>query len=873
MTALLGRADRHAIWAGSHWVHRDGPVPWADHLAGRVLAGAVYGGCPESDCLGWDIDAHDDTADATGAVVTLLTALRPTDAVPLITTSKSGAGYHVRLFLTRQIPTDTARELARVIRSAVDRPAEMCSIIPAREHTPKGSGGVFGLPFAPEGGPVREGGCTLLDPWSGAPISHAEALDALSVWPTVKPEALMAAFPLPAQAPTAPDDQDGPEPAPPAAMARALAYARKREVGAPGSPDHKTLSVALFAWSIGCNPEQRLAVLAEYNARRPQPWPPEQLARFVEAPRTFGRERGWRLEYERSIASLSEPLERHLSRTELTDLGTSLRRRKTPQEKAAGNMLLAITRGDLIADAEAPEAQVRRDLSAVLEAIANRHPDVNGASLWERHFAQCRDARLGTAADTVTALEPLKKRALLELHAGGGQPAPRRGRPPAPPIEPGDVRIVARNGRYYVSTDAGLDYRRQYCQTDLPLKARDLLSLSETPKFERISGLIKVADVVEATYCQSETTFDAETGVLRTGLRLAGRVVPCWDASVDTWLRALAGNRYPALEQQLSACAPAWLGSTCRMTFLWGAPGCGKTVLVQAIAAAWGTAAVDAGTVVSRFNGALGACPIVLAEEEIPLALTGEKLREFVASHSQWIELKGQERTQLTGCARLWVTANSLDKIDFQGRKTMADIEAIAARVCEIPCQSAGEAALEALRCGANVDLDRITAHILALWGSVAVGDDGRFVGAGATGTEVEAILDAELEDGGTVWEAIGKRLRDRERCEAAYSDTADVGMAVPGRPSAAAWACWPIMAIGGELCVRPTVLEAALGMRRDDLRRVLAPARRDRCTVHALGKLRRDIKTTLLRTDVAARAMGMRPDELTSLLERDSRG
>jgi hypothetical protein len=874
LPALLGRPDRHAIWTGKGWAHQDGQVPWAAHLAGQVLAGGVYGGCQEADSIGWDIDGHDEDSSPEDATLALRAALPPS-VVPMIVTSKSGVGYHVRVFFSRAIPTDTARALARQIKAAVNRPAEMCAVIPARANTPKGSGGVFGLPFAGPNAAVKDGGCTLLDPDTLDFVSTEDALDALPFWPLTDPELLLTAFPLPAAPVASEAETDDSTPAPERALARALAYAQKREVGAPGSPEHRTLSVALFAWSVGCNAKQRLDVLRVYNARRPAAWPESQLIRLVEAPRTFGRERGWRTNYEASLGSIGQrapepaPAEAEGYSGKVVVLPSVwdtlarawAKKASRPDLCTVAPHLQVMLRGEPLCG---PDEDLVSTVERMVAAMVNAQQAELDASATAETFHLSLDGTGLSVADVTGLISRAQGKWKARAAAEQAKNAAKR---PAPTKE---VRVVERSGRFYVSTDGGADYRYHYGKDSLSLKMREILTLPTTPKYDAIADHIRAADSLVNTYCQSETTFDG--GTLMVGLRLEGRLEPKWDAAVDGWLRALAGEQYPALEQQIVACAPAHLNQTARLTFLWGPKSVGKSVLVAALANAWGVAPVSAETVIDRFNGSLGSCPVVLADEALPKELTGERLREFLTSHSHWIERKGQEKTRLTGCVRFWAVANSEDQLRFAGSKSYEDIQAIGARITSIHVLAEAEEALDELRQGANVDLDRITAHVLALWASVSVECDGRFVGAPSTGTEATALLDAELEDSTGLWDAIGRRLRDRTQSEAAYSDQVEVSAPVPGRPSAAAWAAWPIIVVGGRLFVRPTVLESAMGMKRAELQAALGPARDGRETIHGKGRLTRDVKATRLRLDVVARSMGLSQDALERLLERDSR-
>ncbi len=244
----------------------------------------------------------------------------------------------------------------------------------------------------------------------------------------------------------------------------------------------------------------------------------------------------------------------------------------------------------------------------------------------------------------------------------------------------------------------------------------------------RIRQAAKPVAYVKYSYVVPETTYEAESKTLTVGVAVDAKLVPGYSSDVQHWLDTLAGSRDQAkrLTEWLAATRPDRLMSACPALCIIGAPGVGKSVLAHAVSRCWGLSeALPGNLLVSRFNGSLQRCPVVLCDEELPKGLDGNMFRTRVTSTIQTVEKKGQERTTIDGCLRLVLAANS-DAILNLGPHGLEDAEAISARILRIDVPrertQACVRAADPIRLAEGsdrLDTAKIAEHIMWLWENI----------------------------------------------------------------------------------------------------------------------------------------------------------
>ncbi len=208
------------------------------------------------------------------------------------------------------------------------------------------------------------------------------------------------------------------------------------------------------------------------------------------------------------------------------------------------------------------------------------------------------------------------------------------------------------------------------------------------------STYIRPVGKLMANYLTKANTYNPTTDTL--SLALLDWMDPAratFHAHIDSWLRALAGPRYPELAQWLVSCTA--LDRPAPLLYMAGEGNLGKTLLMNGLAALWG---VDKPgklrEVISDFNECLEDCPLVFADEGLPSNISFDWLRESITEYSQRLNTKGIRKFSTKGCARYAVAANNFASFRYLkvGNLTKQDLRAIASRILAFECQPEAEA-------------------------------------------------------------------------------------------------------------------------------------------------------------------------------------
>ena len=352
------------------------------------------------------------------------------------------------------------------------------------------------------------------------------------------------------------------------------------------------------------------------------------------------------------------------------------------------------------------------------------------------------------------------------------------------------------------------------------------------PKYEDVTSAIEAALESSTSYTSESNEYNPNTRKFVIGCRTYGEAKE--DQQVEGWLRALAGGKIDGLKQQIAACAPRWLGATSKATAIVGPKSSGKTLLAHGLAHIWRQKPVRMSLAISRFNGALERCPIVLADETLPAELTGERFRELIAEHSHTIELKGKEVHTIHGALRTFLAVNDASILKLHGQKSKADVDAIATRlfIVHVPDDDgAAERALVPLldASGSVADLDRIAGHFRWIWETVAP-VSGRFLGAPEDSEALTQVLKGEVAGAAALWELVGHFVADPQSWVNAYSvdEHEQAGKAQPTKGKGADWArhAAPFWLQDDALLVYPNALAILIGWELGTVQDALRPFR-----------------------------------------------
>lgn len=211
----------------------------------------------------------------------------------------------------------------------------------------------------------------------------------------------------------------------------------------------------------------------------------------------------------------------------------------------------------------------------------------------------------------------------------------------------------------------------------------------------------RVIDEVIVDLCAQTTQFDPRSNTLREAVRpIRIDLVPTFDPEFDAFLNIFGGAQAERLKDWI-ACVPDCSRLLCAL-YLSGSPGTGKTSLAHGLARIWQEGPpVEFHRLLGDFNADLCSCPIVLADEHVPLYWKGgsvtKMIRSLVACHERPLARKYLPTATLRGAIRLILASND----DFLLKSTEAmgasDLEAISERFLYIESPEEARRFLEAL--------------------------------------------------------------------------------------------------------------------------------------------------------------------------------
>lgn len=176
---LASRRNRYGIYDQKlgRWRSVKGDIKKAirKHVRGQACLGAIHGGESKTDSIAVDVDGSGHKgqrrdADAAAAVRELRKLLKGIGLEPpLVSTSRSGRGFHVRVLFETPIPTERAIVLVKWVKNQIRRP-EIDKLYPSN-----GEGSILCLPWCGISGPARRalvapGGGLFVDPDTLEPV-------------------------------------------------------------------------------------------------------------------------------------------------------------------------------------------------------------------------------------------------------------------------------------------------------------------------------------------------------------------------------------------------------------------------------------------------------------------------------------------------------------------------------------------------------------------------------------------------------------------------------------------------------------------------------------------------------------------------------
>lgn len=226
-------------------------------------------------------------------------------------------------------------------------------------------------------------------------------------------------------------------------------------------------------------------------------------------------------------------------------------------------------------------------------------------------------------------------------------------------------------------------------------------------------------DVISADLTAQRSTFDARTATLVEAPCPRRVLTSEFSPRVDKWLRLFGNKRYGKLADWISVILR--LDAPCSALYIEGIKGAGKSLFAHGAARLWTLhGPTPLGDAISNFNDRLLQCPLVFADEVVPVdhmgrARTGE-LREFIQARQRSLRRKYLDTSTVNGSVRLIFAANNRDLLSTNENLTTNDIDAIVDRVLHIEAHPDAAEYLKTLtqeERDALVDGDEIARHFL----------------------------------------------------------------------------------------------------------------------------------------------------------------
>ncbi len=155
-------------------------------------------------------------------------------------------------------------------------------------------------------------------------------------------------------------------------------------------------------------------------------------------------------------------------------------------------------------------------------------------------------------------------------------------------------------------------------------------------------------------------------------------LVPAYDPLIEEWL----GTWGDETLLDWLATAPKLEKATAAL-FLRGAPGSGKTMLAQGLAAIWGKPPTEMDSLKENFNDEITQNPVVFADETVSKRFRDDSglLRRLITATHVTLNRKYMETTKLQGAVRVIFAKNNLSLFGQNESMSKDDVDAVAQRI------------------------------------------------------------------------------------------------------------------------------------------------------------------------------------------------
>lgn len=224
--------------------------------------------------------------------------------------------------------------------------------------------------------------------------------------------------------------------------------------------------------------------------------------------------------------------------------------------------------------------------------------------------------------------------------------------------------IIYGDRSYWLLTDeyngGTVQYIGPKVKEEMNRRVRNHPHIAQYEKFESIVMQNGTA-VNEVKYSlMGKSGINFETGVFNFLVRpIRTSLKPVYNKDVDEWLKVLGGKHANKLLDWLATVSDLNY-PTCAI-YLSGPPNTGKSLFINGVASLWTETGqpTELHNIIKGFNYDLIRCPLIAADEDLPVEFSSTELRKIITSYSRTLTIKYHNNTSLEGCIRLILAANN----------------------------------------------------------------------------------------------------------------------------------------------------------------------------------------------------------------------
>ena len=266
-----------------------------------------------------------------------------------------------------------------------------------------------------------------------------------------------------------------------------------------------------------------------------------------------------------------------------------------------------------------------------------------------------------------------------------------------PSVEAFDRRwIIHKGGTYYLFVNGryksgiGKDDLQNAFQIDFSRAPFEVNYMSKrglqpTKASEILNRYGTVARNIEVNLSISKSHYDRQSETFFEAACPIRPIVPRFNKQIQTWLELMG----PEVVNWVAAVSR--LDKQCAALYIHAPRNTGKNLFAYGLARLWTNGgATPMNAIAHGFNDRLRVCPFVFADEKLPdIPNKSAWVRQFIGNTQHDLRKMYQASTNLSGCPRVFIAANTGNLFDTNEELTVQDLDAYAERIVYVKVSEA----------------------------------------------------------------------------------------------------------------------------------------------------------------------------------------